>query len=62
VIRQLEVFLAYQLSHLSAEVNVGIDAQLPVGGCMNLAFVGPYRNINGASASMVLADAPFMLR
>jgi hypothetical protein len=45
------------LFHFSAKVQVGIDGQLLVGGCIDPAFVGSYRDINGAFAFVVLADA-----
>jgi len=45
------------LSHFSAEVKVGVDGQFLVGGGIDPAFVGPNRDINGASAFVVPADA-----
>ena len=53
---QLEVFWADELSHLSAEVQVGVDGKLSVSGCIDLAFVGFYRYINRAFAFVALAD------
>ena len=58
--RQLEVLFAYQLSHLSAEVEVGVYIEFLVGGGVDPAFVGSHGDIDGALALVMFADALYL--